>query len=225
LRITRWQLLTAAVVGTLLLFGGNGFVRWRSRRCRAGLTALLVSTTPLWLVVLGLLTGDRARRHPCRILVGFAGTASWPAPVVRRGGLVVHRLVLLATLCWASGSLWSRRRTGPPTLSSPAPIRCSSVEPVLTVVGLAHGGRRPARRLRRAGRRMVGPGLSRRRRQPGRVHRVLLAAGERAAPAGVDVRLRQPGRGRDPRVAPARRAGDDARRRRWHARPSPASSS
>jgi drug/metabolite transporter (DMT)-like permease len=115
LRVTRSQLVTAAVVGVLLLCGGNGLVAVAEQTLPSGLAALLVSTTPLWLVVLGLLTGDRARRASIvGTLVGFAGTAVLARPS-GQGAVAwwAAALILLATLCWASGSLYSRRRPHP----------------------------------------------------------------------------------------------------------------
>jgi drug/metabolite transporter (DMT)-like permease len=141
LRITRSQLLTAAVVGTLLLFGGNGFVALAEQTVPSGLTALLVSTTPLWLVVLGQLTGERARRASIvGTLVGFAGTAVLARPG-GSGGVALWGvgLILLATLCWASGSLWSRKRSDAADSFVASAYQMLLGGAVLTVVGLAHG--------------------------------------------------------------------------------------
>jgi drug/metabolite transporter (DMT)-like permease len=141
LRITRSQLLTAAVVGTLLLFGGNGLVAVAEQTVPSGLAALLVSTTPLWLVVLGLVTGDRARAASVvGTLVGFAGTAVLVRPG-GSGGVAWWGvgLVLLATLCWASGSLWSRRRADPANAFVASAYQMLLGGAVLTVAGLAHG--------------------------------------------------------------------------------------
>src|SRR5678816_4894733 len=44
----------ALVIGGLLLLGGNGGVVWSERYVATGLAALLVSTEPLWVVVLNL---------------------------------------------------------------------------------------------------------------------------------------------------------------------------
>ncbi len=115
LRATRRQLLTAAVVGVLLLCGGNGFVALAERTVPSGLAALLVSTTPLWIVVLGLAAGERARRWSLvGTLVGFAGTAVLARP--GSAGAVAWQgvaLILVATLSWACGSLYSRRHPAP----------------------------------------------------------------------------------------------------------------
>jgi len=115
LRVTRRQLGTAAVVGVLLLCGGNGLVALAERDVPSGLAALLVSTTPLWIVVLGSAVGERPRALSILgTLVGFAGTAV----LVRPGGSGSAAwqgvaLILVGTACWATGSLYSRRRESP----------------------------------------------------------------------------------------------------------------
>jgi drug/metabolite transporter (DMT)-like permease len=115
LAASRRQLGTAAVVGVLLLCGGNGFVALAERDVPSGLTALLVSTTPLWIVVLGLAAGERPRLlSVAGTLVGFAGTAV----LARPGGSGVGAwqgiaLILTGTACWAIGSLYSRRNDSP----------------------------------------------------------------------------------------------------------------
>jgi drug/metabolite transporter (DMT)-like permease len=112
LRATRRQLGTTAVVGVLLLCGGNGFVALAERVVPSGLAALLVSTTPLWIVVLGLVAGERARAMSIvGTLVGFAGTAVLARPGGSAGGVPWQgiALILVATACWAVGSLYSRR--------------------------------------------------------------------------------------------------------------------
>lgn len=50
---THW--LAAAIVGGLLLLGGNGGVVWAEQRVPSGLTALLIATVPLWMALLNWL--------------------------------------------------------------------------------------------------------------------------------------------------------------------------
>jgi drug/metabolite transporter (DMT)-like permease len=115
-RIRRQELLTAAAVGLLLIFGGNGFVVVAEQGISSGLAALLVATTPLWLVVLRAVTGDRpARLTVVGVAAGFGGVCvvllPGGGPV---GGDLGHALlVLVGTLCWACGSLLSTRRPMP----------------------------------------------------------------------------------------------------------------
>ena len=49
--MTRRELGGAALVGLLLLTGGNGMVAVAEQHISSGLAALLVASVPLWLVV------------------------------------------------------------------------------------------------------------------------------------------------------------------------------
>lgn len=111
LRATRRQLLSAAVVGLLLLLGGNGFVVLAETSLPSGLTALLVAAVPLWVVLLRTLLGDRApARAYLGVLLGLAGLLVLLAPgmggTVRIAGLLA---VGLAGLLWSVGSVASSR--------------------------------------------------------------------------------------------------------------------
>src|SRR3970040_982204 len=48
---TRAQWRSTAIVGTLLLLGGNGLVAWAEQTIPSGIAALIVSSVPLFLVV------------------------------------------------------------------------------------------------------------------------------------------------------------------------------
>lgn len=116
LRVTRRELAGAAVVGLLLLLGGNGLVAVAEQTVPSGITALLVAATPLWLVLLRRLVRDRvALMTMAGTLVGFVGIAVLVLPgglttedgsPVRVGGLLV---VVGAAASWAVGSFASSR--------------------------------------------------------------------------------------------------------------------
>ena len=141
LAVTRRQLATCAVVGVLLLCGGNGFVALAERDVPSGLAALLVSTTPLWIVVLGLAAGLRPRwLSLVGTLIGFAGTAV----LVRPGGAGAIAwqgvaLVLTGTVAWAIGSLYSRRRPSPANAFAAAAYQMLAGGAALVIGGLARG--------------------------------------------------------------------------------------
>lgn len=59
LRMTLRQAGTAVACGLLLLVGGNGLVAVAEQYVDSGLAALLIAATPLWVVVLRALLGDR----------------------------------------------------------------------------------------------------------------------------------------------------------------------
>ena len=81
LRVTWRQLGSAALVGSLLLLGGNGGVAVGEQTVPSGLAALLVAAMPLWLVCLRLLNRDRPPDHHARRHRRWASSASlcWPA--------------------------------------------------------------------------------------------------------------------------------------------------
>src|SRR2546423_2912504 len=78
----RWRELAAcALVGGLLLFGGNGLVVVAEQHIGSGLGALVVAAVPLWIVLLRLITADRPQAATvAAVLVGFGGIALLLAP-------------------------------------------------------------------------------------------------------------------------------------------------
>ena len=140
---------TALVVGTLLIFGGNGLVSVAEQWVPSGITALLIAIVPLWIALFEWVGPARVRPSP-RVLVGIAlGLAGvallvGPAAVLALGGagaagLLGAALILVATVSWASGSLWSRKAPRPKDLLLGAALQMVAGGVVLTVVGLAVG--------------------------------------------------------------------------------------
>jgi drug/metabolite transporter (DMT)-like permease len=111
-RISGRELASLALVGVLLLSGGNGLVTLAERRVPAGVAALLVASMPLWVLVLRTVTGDRPRRATLvGLAIGFCGVGL----LVLRGGQghgvdVAQMLVVVgAALSWATGSFLSAK--------------------------------------------------------------------------------------------------------------------
>jgi drug/metabolite transporter (DMT)-like permease len=105
---------SAAIIGGLMLLGGNGLVTWAERTVPSGLAALIVASVPIWMTVLDALQ-QRQRPHGIVVLglaLGLGGLALLVAP----GSLGATRVdpvgaaaLLAAALFWAIGSLYSRR--------------------------------------------------------------------------------------------------------------------
>mgnify|MGYP006160569669 CR=1 FL=1 len=67
-----------AIAGTLLLVGGNAAVILAERHVPSGITAVMVSTMPIWTVVISALTPRGHRLGPLNLiglLAGLAGVA------------------------------------------------------------------------------------------------------------------------------------------------------
>ncbi len=135
-----------AVIGTLLLLGGNGSLVWAEQYIESGLAALLVGTLPLLMVLTDwawrgghrptLLTG-------AGLLLGFGGVAWLAAPwkSAAQGGLNPGGVVAIlgGGVCWAIGSIYSRRISAPAEalIASALQMLCGGV--ALMLAALVHG--------------------------------------------------------------------------------------
>lgn len=109
----------ASVTGILMLSGGTGLVAWAEQYVPSGLTALLVATVPLWIVVLDWIRPSGVNPGKAVLLglvLGFGGVAvlmspgfTGSQPVNLLGAIVI----VFATLLWATGSLVSRYTAEP----------------------------------------------------------------------------------------------------------------
>jgi len=120
LRPTRAQWITAAVTGVLMLFGGNGGVCWAEQSVPSGITALLVATVTLWMVLVDWLRPDGHRPSAqvlVGIVIGFAGllVLVGPARLGNSGRVdpIGAGVLVLASLSWACGSLYSKHGSLP----------------------------------------------------------------------------------------------------------------
>lgn len=105
------------IIGGLLLLGGNGGVTWAEKYVATGLAALLVSTEPLWVVILNWIL---SRQRPnskvlLGVLIGFVGVGMLVGDGLRSNGhstlsLISGGVVLLAAFSWAAGSVYSNRQ-------------------------------------------------------------------------------------------------------------------
>lgn len=105
---------SAALVGALLLFIGNGGVVWAEQRVASGVAALLVSTTPLWMVLFRWWQpgGERPSGQVWAGLgLGLVGLTLLVRPWEGGGALDLAGVAALvvASLSWAWGSIRSRR--------------------------------------------------------------------------------------------------------------------
>jgi len=141
---THWR--SAAIVGTLLLLGGNGLVTWAEQWVPSGLAALLVASVPLWMGVMNWMIEPSARpraRGIAGLFLGFAGVGILVDPRGDLGAdpqlLVGALAIVVASSLWAGGSLYSRRAELPddPLLSTGLQMLAGAVS--LAVVGTIAG--------------------------------------------------------------------------------------
>ncbi|MFC4426927.1 drug/metabolite exporter YedA [Deinococcus navajonensis] len=117
---TRREWGWSAVVGTLLLGGGTGFVTLAERDATSSVAALMIAVSPLFAGIFGSLWGERTgRREWLGIGVGLLGVVLLNLGELRATPLAALLLVL-APLCWTFGSQWSRRLPMPAGLMGSA---------------------------------------------------------------------------------------------------------
>lgn len=114
-QLVHWR--TAAIVGTLLLLGGNGGVVLAELYIPSGIAAVLVATTPIWMAVIEAVLD---RRRPSWLVIaglagGIAGVAILLAPVdpLSRIEPIGIALCLGAEIAWATGSIYAQRAPMP----------------------------------------------------------------------------------------------------------------
>ena len=121
-RVTWAQLRYNALVGGCMLLGGNGLVSWAEKEISSGVATLVVSLSPLFLVlldwwVLGISRGKLGSRPALLtfvgIAVGFAGLVMLVGPDLastETQGSDPWRMLALVAACffWAAGSLMTR---------------------------------------------------------------------------------------------------------------------
>jgi drug/metabolite transporter (DMT)-like permease len=143
----QWR--SAAIVGLLLLVGGNGVVVFAEQFVPSSLVALLISTVPIWIAVL-----DWARPVGMRptlstglgLALGFIGVAlliGLDAGGGSTSGGSINPLygsvVLLAAISWAAGSLYSRTAKMPDRPLLGTGMEMLAGGGVLLVLGIATG--------------------------------------------------------------------------------------
>ena len=144
LQISGRELASVAIVGVLLLAGGNGFVSYGERYVPAGLAALVVASVPLWLLVLRAVSGDRPGRPTLAgLVVGFVGVGL----LVLRGGheegvSIPHLLIIVgAAFSWAVGSWASAQLPMPANAATGTALEMVIGGAVLAVLGPVFGER------------------------------------------------------------------------------------
>jgi drug/metabolite transporter (DMT)-like permease len=132
----QWR--TTIITGLLLLLCGNGMVSWAETRLPSGIAALLVATVSLWMVLLEWLRPGGVRpggRVLTGIVLGFAGIALLVGPSqlgnANRVDPFAGVALILASLAWAAGSIYSRHHPTPRS-----PLLGASMQSISGATGL-----------------------------------------------------------------------------------------
>jgi drug/metabolite transporter (DMT)-like permease len=112
--VGNWK--STAIVGAALLLGGNGLVGWAEQTVPSGIAALMITTSPFWLVLFESFRAGGAKptwQAILGLIVGFIGVfiLIGPAEITGAEGNF-HTfgvfLLLLAPIFWSMGSIYAR---------------------------------------------------------------------------------------------------------------------
>jgi drug/metabolite transporter (DMT)-like permease len=139
----------ALIVGACLLLFGNGGVTVAEKWVPTGLAALLVATVPIYIALLGWITGTAPRPTPLvwlGLIGGFIGVGvlvqtalTTPSESPNEHLALGMAILLFGSLIWSAGSLYSRRaRNAPsPFLAAGQQMLCGGA--LLILAGIAFG--------------------------------------------------------------------------------------
>jgi drug/metabolite transporter (DMT)-like permease len=117
IRYSPRQIALSAIVGLLLLMGGNLTLSYAELTVSSGLSALIIAITPLWFLVLdSLLLGDHhiSGRGKAGLALGIVGlfVLVWPdlqAGSMGRRELIASVSLIGGSFSWALGSVLSKK--------------------------------------------------------------------------------------------------------------------
>lgn len=138
---TRAQWGNAAVMGVLLLLLGNGMVNLAEQTVSSGMAAVAVASAPLWMGIFAAMRGQ----HPSRMEwvglgTGFLGVLWLNLDSSLSASTVGLAALLVASLAWSFGSIWSRGRDLPaPFMAAAAQMLCGGL--AMCIVGATVGER------------------------------------------------------------------------------------
>ena len=133
--------LACAVVGVLLLFGGNGGVSVAETTLPSGVAAVLVATVPLWMIVFAWPV-ERQRvtaRSAAGLAVGLGGVVVLVGAGLTGGRMSGVLIVIGASAAWGFGSVLSHRLPVPANAMLAAAIEMLAGGVVLLAVAAATG--------------------------------------------------------------------------------------
>ena len=110
---SHWR--SAAIVGLLLIVGGNGLISWAEQAIPSGIAALLVSTIPMFMLLVEALRPGGSRPGWLQVLgllLGFGGVALLIGPAALGGAGQLNLpgvlVALFAAFLWSLGSIYNR---------------------------------------------------------------------------------------------------------------------
>jgi drug/metabolite transporter (DMT)-like permease len=139
---------TSLIIGACLLLAGNGGVTISEKYIDSGLAALIVAIVPIYIVLLGWMTGMAPKPTPIMWLAlggGFVGVGILFGPALHfssndaRHPAIGISILLVSSFIWSVGSLYSRvaKHAASPFLTAAQQMLCGGM--LLLFVGVGTG--------------------------------------------------------------------------------------
>jgi drug/metabolite transporter (DMT)-like permease len=140
---TRRQWRNAAVTGVLLLGFGNGLVCFAEQQVSSGIAAVAVACVPLFIALFAGMYGEwPSKMEVIGLVIGFVGVVVLNLGGSLSGSPLGALTLIIAAICWAFGSAWSRKQDMPAgPMNTTAQMLCASIALLLT--GLLTGEKFP----------------------------------------------------------------------------------
>ena len=150
--IQQWK--DRLILGATLFLGGQGLLTWGAQYLSSGMTGLLNSTIPLWIAIIAFLLykkmktvqgrrgTDMTRSKIVGLVAGFGGLMLLVAPAIRnhtRSDDVGTAALILSSISWAIGSLYSVRAKLPTSIFASSGMVMITGGMMLIAVSFAFG--------------------------------------------------------------------------------------
>jgi len=137
---SRKQCAAAALVGILLLVGGNSLVAFAEQTVASSVASLAIATVPLWAVLFARIWG----RWPSRpewigLAAGFLGILLLNLGGNLHANPLGAAILLTAAGCWAFGTVLSQHLPLPPSGAMSSAIEMLAGGTILMLLTLLHG--------------------------------------------------------------------------------------
>lgn len=120
-KLFSWTVMRPAIISGLLLLGlGNGALIWSEQYIPSSLAAILLAAGPIWFVLLDKgkwVENFRSKATIAGLIVGFVGVLLLFAEQLKKGisgnrmEMVALVVLVLGSISWASGSLYSKYKS------------------------------------------------------------------------------------------------------------------
>jgi len=144
------DIITAAITGVLLLFVANGIVIWSEKTLPSAMVAILVSSAPIWFVVLDKphwSVNFSSTATIIGLIIGFAGVILLFSEQIENifkntdahSKLPWMLLLVFGTISWSAGSIYSKSRKSTASTSVNTAWQMLAAGVVYFPVSLLHG--------------------------------------------------------------------------------------